>query len=170
MDFCNCILPNLFLAFAAPRFAGRTVALAIQCQIVITHIEAQLLGYRTLALFDDFVIELFYTPTVYTDDMIVMRTALQFVNSLPTLEVMPGDKSRGLELGERAVHRGQPDLLACFKQSPVDGLSCKVAIIGPFEKLEHLEAWCSDLKAGIAQILAFHFAYSNVCSSDITCG
>jgi hypothetical protein len=91
-----------------------------------------------------------------------MKAALQLEYSLTTLEMVPGDKSRSLELGKRAIHGGQPDLLACFKQQPVDGFGCHVPILGFFKKLKHLEAGCGDLKAGIAQILAFHAGNSYV--------
>jgi hypothetical protein len=156
-----------FLAFDVFVLACRCIAFPVESKVVVSQIEAQFLGNRSLPFFDDFIIEFLYSPAVYADNMVMMKAALQLEYGLPAFEMMPGDKSRSFELGKRAIHSSQPDLLACFKQQPKDGLGCKVPILGFFEKLQHLEAGCGDFKAGIAQILAFHAGNSNVGCSEM---
>jgi hypothetical protein len=123
---------------------------------MVAQIEAQILGYRTLPLFNHFIKEFLNSPAVYADDMVMVGAALQLENCLTALKVVPGDKSRSFELGKRTIHGGQPDLLSCIKQQSVDGLGGKVPIFRFFEKLKHFEARCCNFKAGVAQILAFH--------------
>src|SRR4030067_590057 len=155
-------LPALVLSGPAGRFA----AFAVERQGMVAQIEAQLCGDRALPLFDDLIVEFLYPPAMYADDMVMVRAALQFEDSLATLEVVPGDKSRGLELGKRAIYGGQAYLFAGFKQQPVNGLGSQVPVMGFFKKLEHLDAWNGDLKAGISQILAFHAGNSKVYCGD----
>jgi len=129
---------------------------------VIAQIKAQLLGNRTLPLFNNFVIEFLDPPAVDTDDMIMVRSPFELENCLTAFEMVFGDKTCSLELCERPIHCCQPDLLARIEQRAVDGFGCQVPTLGFFEKLKHLETGSCDFKPGFAQILSFHAGNSNV--------
>ena len=104
------------LAFVAPGLTVRSVAFAIQRQIMIAQIETEFLGDRALPLFDDFIVEFLDSPAMYADNVIMVRTAFQFVDRQTALEMVAGDEASGFELGKRTIHGSQPDLFTGIEQ------------------------------------------------------
>lgn len=116
---------------------------------MVAQSETVLLGDRTLPLFNDIVDKFLDPPAMHANDVVVVRAPFQFEHCLSALEVMPGDQSGRLELGKRAIYGGQPDLLTCVEQFPMDRFGRQMHAFRMFEKFEYLEAWQGGFQTGI---------------------
>jgi hypothetical protein len=114
--------------------------------------ESVLLGDRALPFFNDIVDEFLDPPAMHANDVVMMRATFQLEHGLSALEVVPGDQSRRLELGEGAIYGGQPDLLSGIEQFSVDGFGREVQAFDVLEKLEYLEPGQGGFQAGILQM------------------
>ena len=95
--------------------------------------EAVLFGNGALPLFYDIVDKFLDSSAMHANDVIMMQASLQFEDSLATLEVMPGDKPRRLELCKGSIDGGQSDLFSRILQFPVDSLGSQVLTLYVFE-------------------------------------
>ena len=115
----------------------------------------QTFGDLFLAFFDRFIDELFDAAAVQTDDMVVMRSLVEFENGHAVFKMVPRHQPGRLELCEHAVHRREADVLVRLDQALVDALSRHMTSRAPLENLEDLEPRTRDFEAGLAQIFAF---------------
>jgi hypothetical protein len=125
---------------------------------VFLDLEAEAVGNRILTIFDGFIVELFDLAAVHADDMIVVRTGIEFENRHAVLEAVPADQARGLELRQHTIDSGQANVIVRFEQAFADFLGREVARLRMFKNLENLEPRQRDFEPGIAQVFAFHLA------------
>ena len=123
---------------------------------MVGHGETAALGDGALALLDDLVDKLFHMAAVETHDVIVVRSVVQLEYRVPALEIVPTDQAGGLELGQHAIDRGQPDVLARLQQRLVQPLGAQVPGGAVLEYLKNLQAGNGDFQPGLAQFLTFH--------------
>ncbi len=122
---------------------------------MIADLEPQALRHRVLALFDAAVHELFDAAAVNTHDVIVVRALIQLEHRHAAFEMMAGDETGGLELGEYAIHGGEADVFVGHQQLLVDVLGTHVARRPVRENVEDFQARQRDFEARIAQVIAF---------------
>src|SRR3989344_115656 len=113
-------LPVLLHAFAH----------AVEIQRVVVDMKTGLLGDLVLALFNRVVVKLEDLAALETHHVIVMTALVDLEDGAPALEVVPDHQARGLELGEHAVHRRQPDLFTHFQEFLVNLLGGHVRMPG----------------------------------------
>ena len=77
--------------------------------------RAQHVAQVILPALDDGIQELFNTTAFLANDMIVMGAVVQFEYRAPTFEIVPFDEARGLKLGQDAIDRREPDVIAGFE-------------------------------------------------------
>ena len=78
-------------------------------------LETVIAGNLFLPALDDGIQELFNTTAFLTNDMIVMGAVVQFEYRAPAFEIVPFDEARGLKLGQDAIDRREPDVIARFE-------------------------------------------------------
>src|SRR5271165_5963652 len=100
--------------------------MAVQNERVIADLESQSLRHRLLPLLDASVDELLHMAAVDADDVIVVRALVQLEHRHAALEMVAGNESGGLELGEDAIHRRQADVLIRYQKLLVDVLGAHV--------------------------------------------
>jgi hypothetical protein len=118
----------------------------VQGKRVIGDLEAQPVRNRALPLLNTLVRELFDPAAVYADDMVVVRTLVQFENGRATFKVMTGHESGRFELSQHAIDGGEANVLVHFKQAPIDVLGAHVSRLGIREDLENFHARHGDLE------------------------
>lgn len=79
---------------------------------MIGQLKTETSGDFLLAPLDQLVAELFDLAALDAQYVIVMIAAVEFENGVAGFEVVPFDKTRGLELGQHAIHGREPDFLA----------------------------------------------------------
>jgi hypothetical protein len=92
--------------------------------------------------------------------MIMMLAPIQFENSRPALEMVPGDESGRLKLGQDPVHGRQTNIFVGVQESPVDVFGRQMMARFDRQNVEDLDARRRDLEACFAKILAFHSTLS----------
>ena len=85
--------------------------------------------------------------------MVVVMSGTQLEYRCAALEVVPGDKSRGLKLSEYSVDRGQTRVFIGFEQHLIHVFCRNVFCFGTLEHLEDLNPRVSYLESGIAKFL-----------------
>ena len=133
--------------------ARRTVGLAaapVQDHRVIVDVEALRAGDGFLAFLDVLVDELLDLAAVQAHDVVVVVAPVELEHGHAVLEMVPGDQARRLELGQHAVHGGEPDVLVRTQQRLVDVFSRFVPRSAALENLEDLQAGQRDLEPGIS--------------------
>jgi hypothetical protein len=83
---------------------------------MIPDLEPELLGHRSLPIFNAGIHELFDPAAVQTHYVVVVSPMVQLENRHSVFKVVPGDQARRLELREHAVHRGEADVLVGLEQ------------------------------------------------------
>jgi len=129
---------------------------------VVAYLEPETRRHRCLPILDAAVDELLDLAAVEAHDMVVMGAFVQLENGHAVLEMMPGDKSGGLELREHPVHGGKTNVLIRLDQLLVDRFRALVPRRAILENLEDLEAGQGHLEAGLAQIFAFQIKRSRL--------
>ncbi len=84
--------------------------------------------------------------------MVVVPALVQFVDRLAALEMVAHQQARLLELGEHAVHGGQPHVGVHLEELAIDVLGGEVALAAVLEQVQHLQARNRHLEAGILQL------------------
>ncbi len=84
--------------------------MAVQGQRVLGNIETALQRDLVLALLDLFVVELFHPSAIQADQMVVMRTGIEFKYGLAGFEMVTVQQASLLELRQHAVHSCQTDI------------------------------------------------------------
>lgn len=130
--------------------------MAVNHERVIADGKAVLLGHGTLSLLNARIDELLHAPAIEAEDVIVMRPGVQFEYGHAIGEVMSGDETRRLELGQYPIHRREPDLFAQIDEPTIDVLGRQVPLAVRLEDLEDLDARQRDLESRLAQVIAFH--------------
>jgi len=125
---------------------------------VLADRKPESLGDRVLTLLDTGIDELFDVTAVETQNVVMVRPCVELEHRHAVGEVMAGDETRRLELGQHAIHRGEPDVLTQIDQTTVDVLRRQMTIWAVFEDLEDLDAWKRHLEPCFTQIVAFHDA------------
>ena len=116
----------------------------------------ELMRFLVLALLDDFVLKLIYPTAARAHDVVVVIPPLQLEHRMAALEMVPVHQPRRLKLGQHAIHRGQPDLLAVFHQHPVNVFGRQVARGTALQHLDDLEARQGNFETDVAEFLGFH--------------
>jgi len=88
--------------------------------------------------------------------VIVMLAAVDLVHGLAAFEVVLYNQTRGLELGQDAINRGQTDIILMLEKLPVNILCGHMLTARSFEYFEDTPAGVRHLPTGPAQILSFH--------------
>jgi hypothetical protein len=91
--------------------------------------------------------------------VVVVAALVQLVDRLAGLEMLARKQPRVLELGQHAVHRGEPDIESLGEERPVDVLGGEMAHLARFEELEDPAPWQRCLEAAVLEALrAIHSA------------
>jgi hypothetical protein len=90
---------------------------------------------------------------------------VQFENRLSALEVVALDQSGGFELGQHAVDRGQPDVLAGFHQALVDVLGRQMPVLAVLQHFQNLHPRQGDLETCLSEVLVLHVFLRCSCQS-----
>ena len=90
--------------------------------------------------------------------MVVVLTAIEFVNRLPPLEVMLDDEIRRLKLCEHAIHGRKPDILTRIEQRFVNVFSRHVPGAAFFQHFQNLEPGKRNFEASFLDVLGCHRA------------
>lgn len=130
--------------------------MAVQDQVVFRDLESEPLRDIELAALDAAVKEFLDPPAVHAHDVVVMLALVQLENRGTAFEVMALDECGRLELGQHAIHGGEPDVLAVLQQRTIDFLGGQVAAMAAGQDLEDLDARQRDLEASLAKIAGFH--------------
>ncbi len=123
---------------------------------MVGQFEPKLAGHLVLALLDGLVEKLLNVATIEADNMIMVRATIEFKDGMPALEVMPLDKPGTFELGQYPVDGCETDLLAIFKENPVNIFSTEVLLLALFEDFQNLHARQRDLETGLAYVVVIH--------------
>ena len=123
---------------------------------MIPDLELVLGSNRALPLFDALVHELFHLAAVQTNDVIVVRPFVQFEDCRRTLEVMPSDQARGLELRQHPVNGGKADVFVQTQKVFVDILGTHVAPLGASQDFQDFHARQRYFEAGFTKVFGFH--------------
>lgn len=118
-------------------------------------------GNLLLAFFYFLIHELVHPTALHAHDVVVVVTLIQFEYRMSALEVMARDQTRGFELGQYPVHRGQTDVVSGFEQRLVHVLGTHVARVAAFQNFQNLDPRQGDLEADVAEFLAFHGAHTS---------
>ncbi len=123
-----------------------------------------------LAGFDGGVEEFLDVPALHANDMIVMFAVIEFEHRFVAFKVMPDQDTRQLELGQHAINRRQADIFTAGQKLLVHFFRAQVPIIAIFKKIQNLEAWQRDFKAGFMEILGcLHGVFESFGVGDDTC-
>ena len=119
--------------------------------------EAVLGGDLVLALLDLGIVELFDAAAIHTDQMVVMRTLVEFEDRLAGLKMMALQQARLLELGQYPIHRCQADIEAVGNQMAIHVLGGDVpwrsVVLQLVEQVEDLEARVGGLEADALEVV-----------------
>jgi len=123
---------------------------------VVFDVVTVLIRNLALQLLDPLVLELNYSPRVQADHMIMVRSVREFEHGRATLEVVPDNQSRILELGQNAVDGSEPELLTRIQDGLVDAFRTQMTLRATLQDLEYPEPRRGHLQACVAEILPFH--------------
>ena len=110
-------------------------------------------GDLILASLDGRLNELHDFATADTHQMVMVTTLVQLKDRLTTLEMVPGDQPRALELGQHPIDGRKADVLAGLQQRPVDVFRAQVALVTMLQHCQDLDARTRDLKASRSNLL-----------------
>src|SRR5688572_3910013 len=82
----------------------------------------------------------------------MVRALVQLEDGRAALEMMSLHELRRLELGQHAVDRREPDVLALVDQGAIDVLGRQVAAVVAGQDLEDLDARERDLESRLAKV------------------
>lgn len=136
--------------------AVRARAAPVDDQNMIRDLEAHLLRDIALALLDRWIEEFLDSATLLTHDVVVVVTAIEFEDRLPSLEVMLLGEAGVHELRQHAIDRRQSDLLPALQQLTIDILGGHVTRVARLEDLEDLHARQGHLKTRLTDVLVLH--------------
>jgi hypothetical protein len=112
----------------------------IERQRMFRNIKATLSCDTLLALFDFFIEKFFDPSTIETDQVIVVRSFVEFENRLASFEVIAMQQSGLLKLGQHTVYRGQADIHILGQQDFIHILGAQMAYLAALKNLENLES------------------------------
>lgn len=113
--------------------------------------EAALFRNFFLAGLDFRVIELFHAATVKADQMIMVRSMIDFKNGFATLKIVALKKSCLFKLGQYAIDGGQTDIRTLIDQDAVYVFGGKMPDSGALEEFENFQARCRCFKSSFLQ-------------------
>jgi hypothetical protein len=70
---------------------------------------------RLLLALDGLVHEFRDLAAIKAHDVVMMFTAVELVNCVPTLEIVPDHQAGGFELRQYSIDRGYADFIACIE-------------------------------------------------------
>lgn len=111
-------------------------------------------GDLLLQIFDFRTGEFDYFAGFNAHHVVVMLTAVQFINGLPALEVVLFDQTGGLELGQDPVHRGKTDIVTVGQKPSVKVFGAQMMDAIGSEDLQDPDARMGDFQAQFLQIAA----------------
>jgi dihydroxyacetone kinase DhaKLM complex PTS-EIIA-like component DhaM len=114
-ELCAAVAPyTLSVTVVAGLAVGAVFldAVGVDLQRVVVDREAAFLGDAVLAFLDFGVEEFLDLAALQADQMVVVVALVEFEHRLVAVEMMADQQSGLLELGEHAINRGQPDILA----------------------------------------------------------
>ncbi len=143
------------------RRAGSTAAILavdphavrVKRQRVILQLEAPVASDLLLAALDLGIEEFLDPSALKAYQMIVVLALVELEHRLAGLEVVALEQSGLFELGEHAIHGGQPDVLVLGKQFTIDVFGAHVALLAVLENLEDLQARQGGLQAHALQLV-----------------
>jgi hypothetical protein len=108
-----------------PRVIGtiRAVTVAVEDQAMIGQFKTEPLGNVLLPPFNFFIAEFLNPPAIQTENMIMMGAPIQLKHRLAVFKVITFDQPGCFKLGQRPIHRRQPDVLAGIAQRLKNGLN-----------------------------------------------
>lgn len=110
-------------------------------------------GDGLLADLDGRFKELHHLAATHADQVVVVSTPIQLEDRLTALEVVAGDQTRTLELGQDPVDRRQTHVVLVLQEGPVDILRTQMAPAAVFEHGENLDPGASNLEPCIFNLL-----------------
>ena len=123
---------------------------------VVGQFETEPAGHLVLALLDGLVEKLLNVAAIKANDVIMVGTTIEFKDGVAALEVVSLHKPGTFELGQYPVDSREADLLAVFKQHPVDIFSAEVLLLALFEDFQNLHSRQRDLETGLAYVVVIH--------------
>lgn len=118
-------------------------------------LEAEPIGHGVLPLFDATIHELFHPSAVQADDVVMVRTLVEFEHGHAVLEMVTRDQPRSLELSQDAIDRGQADVFARIQQPLVDVFRGHMPARTALEDIEDFKPRQRDLQPGLSEIFTF---------------
>lgn len=128
-------------------WAIRLGAVAIQRQSMFGDIETALLRYLLLAPFDFFIAELLDPTTIEADEVIMVRSLIEFEYRLAGFEMIAMQQPSLLELGQHAIDRCKSDIHIVSQKNLVNIFGTQMAHCTVLENVENFQPWQSGLKA-----------------------
>lgn len=98
----------------------RLLAVSVNHEGVVADRETVTSGNSTLSRLDLGIDEFLNTPTIKTQDVIVMSAGVQLEHRHALGEVVTRDEAGGLELRENAVNRRKTDVFAQINEPTID--------------------------------------------------
>ena len=121
-------------------WASRLGAFCVKIEGVFLYGEATLLGDLCLTTLDFRVIKFFDATAVYTHQVIVMLSGIDFENGLARFKVVSFKESCLFKLGEDAVDGGQANVYVFGKQQSIYILGRQVANLTLLEQFKNFHA------------------------------
>lgn len=115
--------------------------------------EATLFGDPVLSFLDGRIEELFDLATLQAHEVVMVMPLVEFEHRLAGLEVMAFEEAGLFELGEHAIHGGQPDVHVFGDQQSIDVFRRQVPILHLLEQVEDLESREGGLEADTFEVL-----------------
>jgi len=112
---------------------------------MILYLESPLLGYLTLTLLNNLIGKLCHLATDYTQNMVVVFTAIKFKDRKSTLKIVPVNKFGCLKLGQHPVDGSQAYLFTQLQQYFINIFSTYMLIPAFLQHLKDLEPWNRNL-------------------------
>lgn len=149
--FGSVIGLNMRLRGSPIRAIG-SLAVTVQNQAMLG--ERKLVAGSNLALMllDHFIVELFDMSAMDADNMVMVFALIQLEHRLTTLEVMPFDQPRRLELGQHAVDCRQTDFLTRRNQTAIDILGSQMLVLLILQHIKDFHPWQRDFETCLFEI------------------
>ena len=139
--------------------------MSIENQPMFGQFKAKPLGDQPLPLFDVFIAKFLDSPTVQTQDVVMVLALIKFEYRLTALEIMAFDQPSRLKLGQYPIHSWQANLLAGIDQHSMDNLGSQMRTAPVLQHFKNFHARQRDFQTGLLEFFRSHAKLSCNCAS-----
>lgn len=139
------------------------LAMTIENQRVIRQLETEPLGNHPLPPLDVLIAELLDMAALQTQDMVVVRTVIEFKHGVTTLKMVASHQASGLELGEHPVHGRQTEFFAGILQRSKNRLGGQMHATLMLQHVKNLHARQRHFQTRLFEFFGSHAELSRDC-------